>query len=155
MCARGTLELLVPARVADLLAAAFRAAQKKAGRWLSPGECLLEISRHFKKTWQGVVDERSTPQRKARRRDEYCQVPGCSRLASHAHHLVPRSAGGGDEPDNLAGVCTAHHLHCIHRGWIRVSGRAPDKLVWELGGDPAPPQAASASSSAGMKSTGR
>jgi hypothetical protein len=21
----------------------------------------------------------------------------------------------------------------VHRGWVRVSGRAPDQLVWELG----------------------
>jgi len=27
----------------------------------------------------------------------------------------------------------AHHPHGVHRGWIRVSGRAPDHLVWELG----------------------
>jgi len=133
MCARETLELLVAARVADLLAAAFRAARNKAGRWLSPGECLLELARHFEKTWQGVVDERSTPERRARRRDEFCQVPGCSRLATHAHHIVPVSRGGTDHPENLVGVCAAHHLHAIHRGWVRVSGRAPDRLVWELG----------------------
>jgi len=136
MCARETLELLVPVRVADLLAAAFRAVRKKAGRWLPPGECLLEMSRHFKETWQGVVDERSTPERRARRRDAYCQVPGCSRLADHAHHVIPLSQGGTDDPENLVGVCAAHHLHCIHRGWVRVSGRAPDRLVWELGERP-------------------
>ncbi len=133
MCARETLELLVPARVADLLSAAFRAARKRAGRWLTPGECLLEMARHFKKTWQGAVDERSTPERRARRRDEYCQVPGCSRLATQAHHIIHVSQGGTDDPWNLVGVCAAHHLHCIHRGWVRVSGRAPDHLVWELG----------------------
>jgi hypothetical protein len=133
MCARETLELLVAARVADLLSAAFRAARKKAGRWLSPGACLLELARHFKKVWEGTVNERSTPERRARRRDEYCQVPGCSRLATHGHHIVPVSRGGTDDPWNIVGVCAAHHLHCIHRGWVRVSGRAPDHLVWELG----------------------
>jgi len=26
-----------------------------------------------------------------------------------------------------------HHLHGVHRGWVKVSGKAPDALVWELG----------------------
>jgi hypothetical protein len=30
-------------------------------------------------------------------------------------------------------LCAGHHLHGIHRGYIRVSGRAPDGLAWELG----------------------
>ena len=138
MCARETLEVLVPARVADLLEAAFRAAQHGAGHPLTPGECLLEISRHFTKVWKGVVHERSTPERKARRRDEYCRVPGCSRLAAQAHHIIHVSQGGTDDPWNLVGVCAAHHL-CIHCGWVRVSGRAPDQLVWELGEREEPP----------------
>jgi hypothetical protein len=63
----------------------------------------------------------------------FCQVPGCSRAAAHAHHVTFRSRGGGDEPENLVSVCAAHHLHGIHRGWIRVSGTAPDGLRWEVG----------------------
>lgn len=133
MCAREELELLVPARVADLLAAAFRAAEKKAGRHLTPGECLLQMASHFTSVWQGVVHQPSTPQRRARRRDEHCQVPGCSRMAAHAHHILPLSRGGGDHPSNLVGLCAAHHLHGVHRGWVRVQGRAPDQLIWELG----------------------
>jgi hypothetical protein len=27
-----------------------------------------------------------------------------------------RSQGGGDEPENLAALCAAHHLHGVHRG---------------------------------------
>ncbi|HZY02966.1 MAG TPA: HNH endonuclease signature motif containing protein, partial [Anaeromyxobacteraceae bacterium] len=133
MSARGTLELPVPVRVSEVLDAAFRSARKEAGRWLSPGECLLALARHFKQVWAAAVKERSTPEKRARRRDEYCQVPGCSRLASHGHHVIPVSQGGTDDPWNIVGVCVAHHLHCIHRGWVRLSGRAPDQLVWELG----------------------
>ena len=86
-------------------------------------------ARHFKQVRAAAVKDRSTPEKKARRRDEYCQVLGCSRLASHGHHIIPVSQGGTDNPWNIVGVCVAHHLHCIHRGWVRVLGRAPDRLV--------------------------
>jgi 5-methylcytosine-specific restriction endonuclease McrA len=58
---------------------------------------------------------------------------GCSRAAAHAHHLVYRSLGGADEPANLVSLCAAHQLHRVHRGWIRVEGRAPEGLRWRLG----------------------
>jgi hypothetical protein len=34
---------------------------------------------------------------------------------------------------NLTSVCAVHHLRGIHRGLLRVSGTAPDHLVWEMG----------------------
>jgi len=60
-------------------------------------------------------------------------VPGCSRAAAHAHHVRFRSAGGTDEAGNLVALCAAHHLHGVHAGYLRVRGRAPSSLVWELG----------------------
>jgi 5-methylcytosine-specific restriction endonuclease McrA len=56
-----------------------------------------------------------------------------TRTAAHAHHVLYRSHGGGDEPENLVALCAAHHLHGVHRGYVRVHGRAPDGLRWELG----------------------
>ncbi len=44
-----------------------------------------------------------------------------------------RSRGGGNEQSNRLAVCASHHLHAVHRYVIRVSGRAPDAVVWELG----------------------
>jgi hypothetical protein len=52
----------------------------------------------------------------------------------HAHHVDPRSHGGADTEDNLVALCACHHLRGIHGGYIRVRGRAPDRLVWEVGG---------------------
>jgi hypothetical protein len=138
MSARQELNLLVPVGVSDLMAAAFRAAQKKVGRPLTPGQCLVEISRHFIEVWKGSVDERCTPERRARRRDQHCTVPGCSRVAAQGHHIIHVSQGGPDDPWNITGVCGAHHF-AIHQGWVRVSGRAPDQLVWELGELEEPP----------------
>lgn len=131
MCARGELALRVPSRVGALLDAACRAA---AGRWLGPGECLERIATHFVETWAPALAERSTRHRRILARDRgLCQVPGCSRAAAHAHHVLFRSLGGGDEAENLVATCAAHHLHGIHLGWVRVRGRAPSRLTWELG----------------------
>jgi 5-methylcytosine-specific restriction endonuclease McrA len=67
-------------------------------------------------------------------RDEgFCQVPGCSRPATHAHHVLSRSRGGSDEPANLVSLSAPHHLRGVHRRFIRVYGRGPDGLTWELG----------------------
>jgi 5-methylcytosine-specific restriction endonuclease McrA len=126
--------LRVPAPVAVLLATALEAARREAGRRLSDSECLRRVAAHFLDTWSGLPAQRRSPQRAALERDGHrCQVPGCSRAAVHAHHIVYRSRGGSDEPENLVSLCAAHHLHGVHRGWVRVRGAAPDGLAWELG----------------------
>ncbi len=115
-CARGKITLRVPRRVGLLLGAAFRAARRAAGRWLTPGECLERLAAHFIDTWKAALAERSTPHRKVLARDRgLCQVPGCSRPAAHAHHVIYRSARGGDEEANLTSVCalcrSRHNAH--------------------------------------------
>ncbi len=137
MCAPSDLGLRVPERVWLVMDAAIRAARKAEGRWICSGRGLFRIAEHFIETWESSGRRRSTPQRRAIERDlGLCRVPGCSRPAAHAHHLTPRSRGGGDEPENLVALCAAHHLHCVHYGWIRVRGRAPAELRWEM---PCPP----------------
>jgi len=137
MCARGEFDAWVPRRVAGLLALACSAARKAAGRWMSDGECLGRIAAHFVEVWKPLLDERSTVQKRVLERDRgLCQVPGCSRPAVHAHHIQFRSAGGGDEPENLVSLCAVHHLRGVHMGYLRVRGRAPDRLRWELGVHP-------------------
>ena len=84
--------------------------------------------------WKPLLAQRSTLQKQVLERDGgRCQVPGCSRAALHAHHIVFRSAGGRDVPENLVSLCPAHHLRGVHMGRIRVTGTAPDGLRWELG----------------------
>ena len=67
-------------------------------------------------------------------RDGYrCGVPGCtSRRNLHDHHIEFRSAGGSDEASNRITLCAFHHQRCLHAGLMRVRGRAPDALVFEL-----------------------
>jgi len=93
------------------------------------------MSREFVATWGPLFDdERSTLHKQVLDRDEgLCQVPCCSRAADHAHHILYRSRGGSDEPGNLVSLCAARHLHCVHMGWIRIIGTAPNGLVWVLG----------------------
>ncbi len=66
-------------------------------------------------------------------RDRFrCSSPVCTRRDVTPHHVRFRSAGGGDEPGNLASVCSWCHLHGIHEGRIRVRGTA-GRLHWEIG----------------------
>jgi hypothetical protein len=65
-----------------------------------------------------------------------CTSPACNRRDVTPHHLRFRSAGGGDEPENLATVCSWCHLAGIHEGRIRARGTA-GRVRWELGrGEP-------------------
>jgi len=60
-------------------------------------------------------------------------VPGCtSQRNLHAHHVLFRSAGGSDDDANLTTLCAAHQQRGVHAGVIRISGRAPGGLVFEL-----------------------
>jgi hypothetical protein len=132
MWARGDFDIRVPRSTADLFAAACRAARRLVGESLTAGECLVWMALHFNRTWGSAVKQRKTLSRKIRERDlGYCQVPGCSRAADQTHHVVTRAQGGGDECWNLVGLCVAHHLVGVHKGYIRVSGEAPDGLKWE------------------------
>jgi CRISPR-associated protein Cas4 len=49
------------------------------------------------------------------------------------HHIVFRSAGGGDELANRTTLCAWHHLRGVHAGVVRCAGAAPDALRFELG----------------------
>ncbi len=133
-CARGQVAVRAPRHVAFLLQEAFWAARRAVGMELTADQCLYWIADHFLGTWEDSPEVQVPPARWVIERDlGFCQVPGCSRGAEHVHHVVFRSRGGGDEPENLVSLCVAHHLHGVHRGWVRVSGRAPDQLIWELG----------------------
>ncbi len=134
MCAQGDVLLRVPEGVRHLVATAVQAARERSEGHVTSGEALAAIAEHFIATWKGQV--RKPPPRRRRvlgRKAGRCQVPGCSRSATHEHHVVYRSRGGSDDESNRAAVCAAHHLHGIHMGYVRVTGQAPDGLRWELG----------------------
>jgi hypothetical protein len=134
MRAARRLGVSMPRRIAVVVAAAIQAVRDRFGGLLSVGTCLAVIAKHFIDTWWDARPSRSRS-RKVRERDgNDCQVPGCSHRATHSHHIALRSHGGGDEPWNQVAVCAFHHLRCIHGGYLRVFGRAPDALTWFLCG---------------------
>ncbi|HET9597866.1 MAG TPA: HNH endonuclease signature motif containing protein [Anaeromyxobacteraceae bacterium] len=137
MRASHRMGVAMPKRIAAVLAAAFDAVRALAGAALSAGSCLAFMAARFVETWGAAAKPKRTRARKVRERDGgWCQVPGCSHRATHGHHIIFRSQGGGDEPPNVTSLCAWHHLRCIHDGYLRVSGRAPGELTWLLGGEP-------------------
>ncbi|MDQ7827339.1 MAG: HNH endonuclease [Candidatus Eremiobacteraeota bacterium] len=60
-------------------------------------------------------------------RDNYqCQAPGCrSRRNLHAHHIKYRSQGGPTTEGNLTTLCRAHHLRCLHEGYLIIRALRP------------------------------
>jgi hypothetical protein len=136
-----TLAWEVPSEVASLfsaLAATLRGRMYTVlGRAPSQGEvfeAMLELAR---RSWTAREPGTRRPEslHPVMVRDGWrCAVPGCSsRSELHDHHIVFRSAGGSDSLDNRVTLCVFHHQRCVHEGRLRVAGRAPDRLVFELG----------------------
>ena len=96
-----------------------------------PWRGLERLLRHAKHEWTHQPRHRDP----IFERDGWrCAVPICTaRMSLHDHHVVFRSRGGENSRDNRTAVCAWHHLRGIHRGVVKVSGRAPDDLVWEIG----------------------
>ncbi len=62
-----------------------------------------------------------------------CAVPGCTSQSNlHRHHIELRSARGSDDDANLITLCAFHHLRGVHGGLLRITGKAPDELRFEL-----------------------
>jgi len=120
----------VVARVQRLL-------ERHHGRPSSECEALDAMCDHALEEWTARLGARGARERRDQaiyERDGWrCTVPGCtSHRDLHAHHLHFRSAGGGDEPENLTTLCAAHHLRGVHGGTVRIRGRAPEGLCYEL-----------------------
>ena len=61
-----------------------------------------------------------------------CAVPGCTREAVHAHHIVPRDRNGPEVPWNFVAVCWPHHKRGIHANRLTVRGRGGEHLIWRV-----------------------
>jgi hypothetical protein len=67
---------------------------------------------------------------KARERDDFtCQIDGCDvrdeGKRTHAHHKLPKAAGGTDDLDNLITFCDHHHQYMEHQFIMMMVKRAP------------------------------
>jgi len=100
-------------------------------------EGLLLLLLEFAAIWD---DPHITPRRdheRIHRRHGYrCMAPGCSARATlQAHHIHFRGHCGSDCDFNLVPLCKWHHHEGPHGTFMRVAGRAPLGLTFELGCD--------------------
>jgi hypothetical protein len=101
---------------------------------VSESEAFEAMCEHAFEAWRQRPGPLPREQRVMVRDGWRCAVPGCSSLANlHAHHVLFRSAGGPDRPSNLISLCAWHHQRGVHAGVIRIRGRAPHRLRFELG----------------------
>ncbi len=111
--------------------------ERDRGRASSPSEALEVMLDHVLDVWTLGERALSRGQRRAHgvfARDAWrCTVPGCRSYRNlQAHHVRFRSRGGSHVPENLTTLCAAHHQRGVHGGRIRISGRAPERLHFEL-----------------------
>ena len=128
-----------PADVARLfkgvLATVPRRIERKCGRTASESEALDAMLEHCFAAWS-PEHPKIPPDHRVFERDAWrCTVPGCTSYRNlHSHHILFRSDDGSDEAWNRTSLCAAHHHRCVHEGIgrIRIRGRAPDALRFEL-----------------------
>jgi hypothetical protein len=136
----GTVPLFftVPRDVARLfravLATVQRRIERRASRPATQSEALGAMLAHCFETW-GLGHEKVPREHRVFERDGWrCTVPGCSSYRNlHDHHIRFRSAGGSDALANRTTLCAAHHLRGVHAGLVRIRGRAPHGLRFEMG----------------------
>ncbi len=122
----------------DLVFGLTQEVRARAGRTPPPAWTLLHIFHLARHAWRDAARSMPRhPHHEVLDRDHYrCQVPGCSRRSVEVHHIVFRSQGGTDDPQNLICLCAAHHRWGVHDGRLRVSGRVTDsrdELHFDLG----------------------
>ncbi|MEZ5211460.1 HNH endonuclease signature motif containing protein [Gordonia sp. (in: high G+C Gram-positive bacteria)] len=63
-------------------------------------------------------------------RDRTCQAPGCTRTRHlHIHHVIPWSAGGTTDPDNLILLCGSHH-RALHHGAFSIEALGHQRFAF-------------------------
>jgi hypothetical protein len=135
-----TLFFTAPADVARLfkgvLATVQRRIERLNGRISSESEALDAMLEHCFETWglPNASNGKVPPEHRVFERDGWrCTVPGCTSYRNlHDHHIRFRSAGGSDDLSNRTTLCAAHHLRGVRTGILRIRGRAPDALYFEL-----------------------
>jgi len=129
---------LAPADVARLFRATLcsvrRRIERASGRLPTEGEAFGAMLDHAFLAWGGDEQRVRAAWRVFARDGWRCTVPGCSSYRNlHDHHIRFRSAGGSDDEANRTTLCAWHHLRGVHAGRVRVGGRAPGGLRFELG----------------------
>ena len=84
---------------------------------------------HFLEVWD-TPEGRSFHDQVLARDGYECQWPGCGcRRNLEAHHIRFRSQGGSDKSENGLALCRPHHKACVHPGFMKITGEAPDTIT--------------------------
>ena len=131
LASKGRIELRL--RVSRANFAWWRGLEAQARRWLPSGMSWLRfLCLSIWNAWRHLLGT-SVAYGHIYIRDRYrCSSPVCNRRDVTPHHLQFRSAGGSDDDENVAAVCTWCHLFGVHGGRIRAEGTA-EHIHWELG----------------------
>jgi HAMP domain-containing protein len=131
VASKGRVELRL--RVSRANSAWWRGLEAQARRWLPSSTSWLRfLCLSIWNAWRHLLGT-SVAYGHIYIRDRYrCSSPVCTRRDVTPHHLQFRSAGGSDEDENVAAVCTWCHLFGVHGGRIRAEGTA-ERIHWELG----------------------
>jgi hypothetical protein len=133
----GAGQVVFRLRVSRATHAWWRGLAAQARRWLPRGMSWLKfLCMSLWQAWRHLVGSHiggDVAYGQIYIRDRFrCTSPVCNRQDVTPHHLQFRSAGGSDEDDNVAAVCTWCHLFGVHGGRIRAVGAARC-IRWELG----------------------
>ncbi len=93
-------------------------------------------SRYYNKgsgnpAWKGGDARGKYWKRQAKKRDNYiCQFPECGKRSrqNHAHHKLPRKAGGADVLENLITLCGKHHGEMERQLLAKLIEQHPDTV---------------------------
>jgi hypothetical protein len=131
VASKGRVELRL--RVSRANYAWWRGLEAQARRWLPSGTSWLRfLCLSIWNAWRHLLGTK-VAYGHIYIRDRYrCSSPVCNRRDVTPHHLQFRSAGGSDDHQNVAAVCTWCHLFGVHGGRIRAEGTA-ERIHWELG----------------------
>jgi hypothetical protein len=123
-----------PSDVAHLFRAVLCTVQRRLEGPATRGEAFGAMLGHCLEVWARGEPGARRRHRVFERDGWRCTAPGCSSLRNlHDHHIVYRSAGGGDDLGNRTTLCAWHHLRGVHAGVLRCTGRAPGRLRFDLG----------------------
>jgi len=136
-----TIRFWAPKATAEDLTTVIERFRRKAKPGLPIWGALVVLFAQAEQQWLQEDPERRPVRAKILKRDRYrCVVPVCrNRDHLEDHHLKYRSRGGGDEDENRTTLCHAHHRHGVHRGYIKITGKAPHALRFEIGCRPGKP----------------
>ncbi len=130
----GSIRVWVPSELEWYVEMGVRVARVHLGANAELSACFELFVKAFLLEWEPIAAKMAKTHKVEERDGWRCQVPACSARANlQVHHVEFRSHGGALEPWNEVTLCRAHHLKALHEGFIKVQGKAPDRLIWVLG----------------------